>query len=106
MTLLTSFNTDAPLVAGNSPRQQAALYSYAELPWNLELFAGIRYIDSLERFNLPERTTVDLSLGWRPRENLRLSLTARDVNDATHLEFGGSNLIERSVYLQATWRSQ
>lgn len=101
-----SNNTDAPQVAGNSPRQQAAVYSYAELPWNLELFAGIRYIDSLHSFNLPERTTVDLSLGWRPLENLRLSLTARDVNDATHLEFGGSNLIERSVYLQATWRSE
>jgi iron complex outermembrane receptor protein len=103
-----SLNVDALKVAGNSPRQQAAVYSFLELPGNLELFAGIRYVDDLPSFDLPDRTAVDVSLAWRPRDNLRLSLTARDHNDDAHLEFGAgsSNLIERSVYLQASWRSQ
>jgi len=101
-----STNTDALGVAGNSPRQQAAIYSSLELPWSLELFAGIRYVDRLPSFDLPARTSVDVSLGWRPLDNLRLSLTARDLTDDAHLEFGGANLVERSVYLQATWRSE
>jgi iron complex outermembrane receptor protein len=103
-----SANVDALLIAGNSPRQQAAVYSTLELPGKLELFAGLRYIDELPRFGLADRTAVDLSLGWRPLDSLRLALTARDLTDSTHLEFGSGagSLIERSVYLQATWRGQ
>lgn len=102
-----SANVDALNIAGNSPEHQAAVYSYLELPWNLELFAGVRYVDELPSFDLSDRIAVDASLGWRPRENFRLSLTGRDLTEDEHLEFGSasSNLIERSVYLQATWRS-
>lgn len=32
-----------------------------------------------------------------------MSLTVRNLNDDQHLQFGGGNLIERSVYLRATW---
>jgi iron complex outermembrane receptor protein len=90
-------------IAGNSPQHQAAVYSFLELPADLEFFAGLRYVDELPAQSVPDRWEVDVSLGWWATDNLRLSLTVRDLNDDTHAEFGGSNLIERSAYLRATW---
>ena len=91
-------------VAGNSPRHQAAVYSFLELPADFELFAGVRYVDELPAQGVPDRVAADVSVGWRVTEDWRLSLTVRDLNDDTHREFGGdSRLIERSAYLRATW---
>lgn len=98
-----STNPDALAIAGNSPRHQAAVHSFVELPWNLELYTGIRYIGELPSQSVPDRWSVDVSMGWRPIENLRIALTVRDLNDSQHLEFGGSNEIERSTYLMGTW---
>ncbi|MEX2124184.1 MAG: TonB-dependent receptor [Woeseia sp.] len=98
-----SQNDDALSIAGNSPHNQFAVHSYLELPHDLDFYTGIRYVDRLPSMGVPSRTAVDLSLGWRPRERLRTSLTVRNLNDDTHLEFGGGNLIERSVYFMATW---
>ncbi len=96
-------DTGALGIAGNSPSNQAALHSFLALPYDLEFFTSIRYTHELPSFDIPDRTAVDLSLGWRPAVNLRTSLTVRNLTDDTHLEFGGANLIERSVYLRAVW---
>ncbi len=98
-----SLNVNDLNIAGNSPEHQAAVHSFIELPWNMHLYTGVRYVDELPSFGIPDRVSVDASLGWRASDNLRLSLTVRDVTDDTHLEFGGANLIERSAYLRATW---
>lgn len=98
-----SLNENALSIAGNSPKHQAAVYSFLELPANLEFFAGLRYVDELPALSVPDRMALDLSIGWRATDDLRLSLTVRDLNDDTHSEFGGSNLIERSAYVRATW---
>jgi outer membrane receptor protein involved in Fe transport len=96
-------DTGALAIAGNSPAHQAAVHSYLELPANFDLYTGVRYVDELPALAVPDRTAVDVSLGWRPIERLRASLTVRDINDDAHLEFGGGNLIERSAYLKAVW---
>ena len=96
-------DTGALTIAGNSPAHQAAVHSYLELPGDFDLYAGVRYIDDLPALAVPSRTTVDASVGWRPIEHLRTSLTVRNLNDETHLEFAGGNLIERSAYLRAVW---
>lgn len=90
-------------VAGNSPQQQVAVYSFLELPANFEFFTGLRYVDELPAQAVPDRLALDVSLGWYLREDLRLSLTVRDLADDTHPEFGEGRLIERSAYLAATW---
>jgi hypothetical protein len=69
----------------------------------MHVFTAIRYQDELPNLGVPDRMSIDVSLGWWLTNHLRLSLTARDVNDPTHPEFGNSNLIERSVYLKASW---
>jgi iron complex outermembrane receptor protein len=98
-----SVDQNALSIAGNSPQHKAAVYSFLELPANLEFFAGLRYVDELPALSVPDRMALDLSIGWRATDDLRLSLTVRDLNDDTHPEFGGGNLIERSAYLRATW---
>ncbi|HET6629324.1 MAG TPA: TonB-dependent receptor [Woeseiaceae bacterium] len=90
-------------VAGNSPEHQAAVHSYLQLPQDFDLFMSVRYVDELPNQNVPDRTAVDLSLGWEPLDELRLSLTVRNLNDDEHLEFGGGNLIERSAWARAVW---
>ena len=90
-------------IEGNSPRQQAAVHSYLELPYDFDVYAGIRYTDELPSLAVPDYTSVDVSLGWRASERLRTSLTIRNLNNDTHLEFGGGNLIERSVRLKAVF---
>lgn len=98
-----STDTGATSIAGNSPAHQLAVHSSLELPGNLDLYTAIRYVDELPNLGVPDRTVVDLSLGWRPVESLRTSLTIRNLNDDEHLEFGGGNLIERSAWLGAAW---
>lgn len=90
-------------VAGNSPNQQAAVYSWMALPMDLELYVGVRYVDELPSLDVPDYTSVNLSLGWQATERVRASLTGTNLNNNTHLEFGGGNLIERSVTLSATF---
>jgi outer membrane receptor protein involved in Fe transport len=48
---------------------------------------------------------VDTSLLWRPRERLDASLSAKNLNDDRHIEFGsgGANQIERSAFLRVLW---
>jgi len=98
-----SQNEGALGIAGNSPHNQAAVHSYLELPWNLDFYTGIRYVDRLPSLDVPSRTVFDVSLGWQPSERLRASLTVRNLNDDAHLEFGGGNLIERNANLKAVW---
>jgi iron complex outermembrane receptor protein len=90
-------------IAGNSPEHQAAVHSYLELPRDFDLFTSLRYVDELPRLGVPHRTAVDVSLGWRPAEHSRISLTVRNLNEDEHLEFGGSNMIERSGWLRVAW---
>ncbi len=90
-------------LSGNSPTHQATLHSFLELPQQFELFTSIRHVDELPGLGVPGYTAVDLSLGWNPLDDLRLSLTVRNLTDGEHLEFGGGNLIERSALLRAVW---
>ena len=90
-------------VAGNSPETQIGVHSFVELPLDLSLYAGVRYVEELPNQRVPSYTLLDLSLGWEPNERVRTSLTARSANDSEHLEFGEGRLIERRVFVRVHW---
>ncbi len=51
---------------------------------------------------------VDVNLGWRLNEQLRLNLIAQNLTDATHREMGPVNSlvaseVERSIFGRLTW---
>ena len=90
-------------VVGNSPETQIGIHSFVELPFDLSLYAGVRYVEELPNQRVPSYTVLDLSMGWEPSERLRTSLTARNANDSEHLEFGEGRLIERRVFVHVHW---
>ncbi|MBN1237997.1 MAG: TonB-dependent receptor [Gammaproteobacteria bacterium] len=91
-------------VAGNSPEDQMALQSYVELPGDFSLYTAIRRVDGLPNQNVPSYTAVDANFEWRPNARLTASLTARNLNDSRHAEFGEGREVERSGYLTVDWR--
>jgi len=99
-----------------NPQNQLSLRSLVNLPHNLELDAWLRYVDSVPRPNgytsslgvsVDSYVSLDLRLGWRPSENLELSLVGKNLLDPDHLEYVSEDSIpveiERSVYGKATW---
>lgn len=91
---------------GDSPKHQAALYSYLDLPHDVSLFAGLRYVDELPSQNVPDYFAFDANVIWRVSEHLELSLAGRNLFDPGHIEFGSDmpREIERSWYARLTWR--
>jgi iron complex outermembrane receptor protein len=91
---------------GNSPNNILVLQSWFDLPANLEFDATLRYVDRLPLPQTPDYTTLDLRLGWRPRNDFEISIIGRNLLDDTHPEFraGVSREVGRSVYLMVTWR--
>lgn len=90
----------------NSPRNQYAVYSFLDLPYQLSLYTGVRYVDGLKNLDNKNYTAVDASLIWNPLNYLQLSVTAQNLNNPTHLEFGPAQgqEIERSIYGKVQWR--
>jgi iron complex outermembrane recepter protein len=99
-----SGDSNAPNVAGNSPKYQAALFSHLELPRGVSLFTGLRYVDELPNQDVPSYVALDASVQWQIDEQFALSLTVRDLNDPRHPEFGRGREIERSALLSLSWR--
>ena len=84
------------------------------LPGHVELDARLRFVDELRVVDngrtgtVPEYFSLDLRLGWRPRQNLELSIVGQNLLDNRHPEFGFPNAnrheIQRSVYGKVTWQ--
>ncbi|HIJ89430.1 MAG: TonB-dependent receptor [Desulfobulbaceae bacterium] len=98
------------------PESQLSLRSMINLPHNLELDAWLRYVDNVARpsgylsggfVGVGSYATLDLRLGWHPKENLELSLVGKNLLESHHLEYVSEDSIpaeiERSLYVKATW---
>ena len=75
------------------------------LPGHLELDLMGRYVDTLPAFGIPSDVSLDVRLGWKPRENLEFAIVGQNLLDNHHPKFGTSPLvrsplveIERSIY--------
>lgn len=94
----------APYFEGNSPENQFSIHSFVDLPYNLSLYSGVRYVDDLPRQQVPSYTALDVSLRWTPLKNISASITGNNVTNGGHPEFEDLNQIERSIYGRITWR--
>jgi len=101
-----SNDVDSKTEEDNSPHNQYAVYSFLDLPHQLSLYTGVRHVDGLKNLDSPNYTSVDVGLIWNPLTYLQLSVTAQNLNDPSHLEFGPSQgqEIERSIYGKIQWR--
>jgi iron complex outermembrane receptor protein len=93
--------------AGNDPERQLFLRSSLNLPRDMEFDASVRHVGDLPSPQVPAYTAVDLRFGWRPNERLELSLSAQNVFDSGHVEFGNAltaSEIERSFRVGMKWQ--
>ena len=96
------------------PQQQFSLRSSMDLPENVELDAGLRWVDTLHNNNGPKPGTVpsyfelDARLAWRPVKSLELSIVGQNLLHDQHPEYGFPSPtreeIARSIYGKITWQ--
>jgi iron complex outermembrane receptor protein len=97
------------------PQQQFSLRSSMDLPKNVELDAGLRWVDALTINNgatlgtVPSYFELDARLAWHATKNLEFSIVGQNLLHAQHSEYGfpGSPTTEeivRSVYGKISWQ--
>jgi iron complex outermembrane recepter protein len=90
-------------VLGHDPGHQVFLRSYMDLPYDVELYVGLRQIASLSEVDVPSYFEADVRLGWHVTPKLELSLSGLNLVHAWHAEAIAPPIqqIPRSVYLGA-----
>jgi iron complex outermembrane receptor protein len=94
---------------GSSPRHQATIQSFLNLPKKLEFEQTYRYVSALPAQTVKSYSTADARLGWLFIRQMDLSVVGQNLMQPHHAEFGGDPGglvgIKRSVYAQITWKS-
>jgi iron complex outermembrane receptor protein len=96
------------------PQQRFSIRSSMDLPYNIELDAGLRWVDSFVFNNsgapdtVPAYFELDVRLSWHPAKNWELSIVGQNLLHEQHLEYVISSPnpreeIVRGVYGKATW---
>jgi len=78
-----------------------------DLPHKTELDFWVRQTSALQVLGAPPVqgfTVFDVRAGWHPTNLLEFSLVGRNLPGARHREFGGGELVRRSVYAMVTCR--
>lgn len=93
-----------------SPQNQISLRTGFDLPKDVELDFWFRYTDRLPGFNIDDIYSLDIRLGWKPREDMEFVIGAHSLLDSSTAEFGFPEFVptkqaesERSVYTTFTW---
>ena len=73
-------------VLGHDPNHQVFLRSYMDLAHDVEVYVGLRQIESLPDVGVPSHLEVDVRLGWRVTPALELSVAGQILAHATHAE--------------------
>ena len=87
----------------SSPEQQVSILSRVNLTNNLELDTNLSFTDQLDAFDIDEHVRLDARIGWKPYENISLSLVGQNLLDSSHQEFNQflywtEAEIDRSIY--------
>lgn len=94
---------------GKSPEHQFSLRSMMDISHNLQLDLWLRSVDRLESIDISGYTTLDARIGWRPLDNLELSIVGQNLFDAQHPEFVDTQFkyvnteVQRSAYAMLVW---
>jgi iron complex outermembrane receptor protein len=87
--------------AGNDPHHQLSLRSSMNLTERVELDVGVREVGRLPNPSVPSYVSLDARIAWRMLDSVDLSLTATNLLDDRHPEFGAfptRTLVGRTVF--------
>ncbi|MBI4461137.1 MAG: TonB-dependent receptor [Acidobacteria bacterium] len=93
----------------NDPKNMFFLRSSMNLPRRVELDFWLRHASALPNpVPLPGYVTFDVRLGWKPVENLELSIVGQNLPEKSHGEFQSTNVaireeVQRGVYGRIVW---
>ena len=106
-----------PVQEDGSPRHQARVTSFLDLPRKLSLDTTLYRVGGLlssagftGQVAVPAYNRLDARLGWKPVQNLDLSLGLQNLLDPRHVEYASAadvvtgNQVGRSIYGKVTWR--
>ncbi len=106
-----STDPHAELDEGKTPRHQAALWSFADLPGNVELDVGLGYVGARERRSLPPYWDLDVRIAWEPSPGIEVSVVGRALLERSRAEFPREDFLrletsemERGVYAKISGR--
>jgi len=95
------------------PQHQFSIRSSMDLPEDITLDAGLRWVDQLQNNNgntvgkVPSYFELDARLAWRPIKRLELSVVGQNLLHDHHPEYGfpGPARVEinRSIYGKVSW---
>lgn len=91
-----------------SPRHYVSVRSAIDLSRAVHTDLWLRYVDSVDDFDIDRYVTLDARLAWQARDNLELALVGQNLIEPEHQEFlselGDVPIaIERSGYVQLRW---
>ncbi|HZE61161.1 MAG TPA: TonB-dependent receptor [Burkholderiales bacterium] len=92
--------------AGNDPKHQFSLRSSHNLAPKHHLDLMARYVGALPSPAVPAYAALDARYAWQVHRDLELSVTAQNLFDHSHPEFGAApnrSEIERGVFVRAKW---
>jgi iron complex outermembrane receptor protein len=105
-----STDFDAQREDRSSPEHTVSLRTNFELPHNVEVGAGIRYVSDIAYTDTPAYLAGDATIIWHATKNLSLSLTGQNLFDNRHPEFAPAFVrtprseVEHSVYFKLTFK--
>jgi iron complex outermembrane receptor protein len=102
-----SNDVNAPLQSGLDPAHSLILRSSLDITPRSNVDAIVRHVSALSNPSVPQYTALDLHYGWRPRRNLELNITGRNLLDSGHGEFTDETTrteIGRSIFFNVVTR--
>jgi iron complex outermembrane recepter protein len=109
-----AFDLNQGLNETADPQHQVSLRSSLNLPYRLEMDAGLRWVDTLHTSDgatpgtVPSYFELNAHLAWHANDRLEFSLTGANLLHNRHPEFGFPDPsrveIERSAYGKVAWR--
>ncbi len=105
-----STDTASQAQEGFSPQHQFGFHSALDLPGNVFLDPGVRYVGALESLNVSSYAALDLRIAWRPCPQWELSVAAQNLLDDRHAEFKNPVTLPaasengRVIHGKVTWR--
>jgi len=103
----TSTDASGGASESHSPNRQFSVHSSVDLPVDLRLDAGLRYVGEIANQQLPGYTELDARLTWSPTAQLGLSVVGQNLLHRRHTEFGTPTTrrqIERGLQGAVEWR--
>ncbi len=93
--------------AGNDPANTWMLRSTTNLTSKHDFDMTLRHVSELLNPAVPQYTTLDVRVAWRPTPASELSLNVLNLFGPGHAEFGTSptySELDRSIYVKALWK--